>query len=268
MQVRAAFPNFGKEAALLFVCVAGCSAYPANENHLAVEAKTQPQWIRVAVAESAQTLESRCSEYAPLEIVYSDDALWDECQREAWSVVHDQRRRLYEEALNRCVDDAQRRGKGSCCFAKTTMHTHAETLLQDRCEVVCRERVGAGAEVVPPRKCTPINVSLPITTPPRAHTAKVEEIVAACRTGLSDPSKCDGLPSRMERNYCKQACGWEIQQLETAVTRCVVQRLHNQGDSSCASFEPRVSRECQKRCDDTVATRQKNEPTPVPDEMR
>jgi hypothetical protein len=231
-------------ATLLVGCSAGSTATDTRPSELA--ATKQPEWFRSAVVESSRTMEPRCSEFAPLEIVFTDDPVWWACHRESMTAAASARHEVYADALKRCVADIHRTGAGSCCFSKVTSRATTEAELQRECDRECSEQAGKPPNTTAVgRRCESTNVSPPPPTRSRAQTAAAETVLSRCRIARADSADCTKLPSWAEREYCKPACASARASFEFAVKQCV-ERPGDSGSSCLGESDQRA--ECERRC--------------------
>lgn len=239
-------------ALLIFIgaCSAGPSRIEARPGELWSD--NRPQWFRDAVAESRQTLDLHCVDYAPVEILFTEDPLWIACMRESMSVVIDIQKRAYAKALSQCVDDMRQTGSGSCCPERVSSRPDIEGRLTEMCNRDCKERAGrpqAATRAV--RPCEPA-VAPVVRHAARGATPAVLGLVASCRFGHDAIAECARLPTEVERNYCTPYCSSGLQKFMSALEDCMMQ-VKAGFPPSCRGVDEDTQAECRKRCESAAS---------------
>lgn len=231
----------GFAAATLVVACSGTSA----TTDISVPQSQRPPWFRQALEESRETMEVRCDDLAPLELVHSNDPMYEACVGEASAVAAGERQAEYEKSLQNCLSSKGSRG---CCFSRVTDNARAEAAILAECHHECVAKLGLD-DVEFPRDCRPAIVSPVRSARSRAHTPAVEKVLDACTVDEAAATVCTKLPSIVERKYCENACVSERGLFNAALQSCV----RGKNDvSACANAPPRARQRCEEDCRKSV----------------
>jgi hypothetical protein len=238
----------------IVAALVGCAEVAETPATHAVGAD-RPAWFRAAVAESAHSLQYVGCDKAPLELINTDDPLWEACLVETATAAESARQRIYMDALNECVE--WRGVDPQCCFARIT-DSASEASRQEMCEAECRKRRGvAGRRYRAAPKCQSEMVVYTVDIR-RFRTTMVDSVLARCAVGDSDASACEKLPTKVERRYCAGACAVERADFVNSLRECTsrvsagssVSCEHLFRDKPIASPATEAERkaECERRC--------------------
>lgn len=236
-----------KRWALSLFAITSCSS--AGSTHLEKnEGRQEPAWLQRAVAESLQTMESRCLDHAPLEIIFTDDPLFAHCLDETETAARHARELVFRRGLNQCLAHPRE----GCCFERVTNDTLIEQRWLDECNRECAQQTNRADIATQRTHCKPQVVSLFRPPGSRAHTPAVEAVLTRCTTRHEEVSGCDALPTSIERRYCKDACKQRSGRFDTALMLCI-RLAREEGSAISCQIEPEETRrECQARCQQSV----------------
>lgn len=235
-------------AILLAVGAIACSSASAPAETLAdsnLRPRNQPEWLRTALDQSREMMESRCVALAPLDLVYTSDPTFEACMAESSIISANALHTVYEDALRRCV--AQR--ASSCCFAAVTDDSSFFMRRQRDCDDECARLTRRGDESSSRNlNCQPKMVSPPRPRLSRAHTPAVVEIVSRCQRGSDEHLACEALPTHVERGYCRTYCERERSAFQLSLSICERMSQEPGGAIRCNLRDPDLRSECESRC--------------------
>lgn len=235
--------------ALVLLAQSACSGTSGSgEVHLDTTTKrSAPSWVAAAVDESRFMMENRCPEIAPLDVLWTDDAAFHACMAESTSAAYQAWKAVYDEALKRCV--SSRSNVAECCFAKVTDRSEDMDREQVSCSRECAERTGRPPTLgATSRGCRPVNVSPMRRSRSRAHTAAVAEVLRVCGAEANALSRCDELPSVVEREYCRNACQKQRSEFQGALALCIQRVQADQLTPACAVADQEQKASCERLC--------------------
>src|SRR5438128_1438013 len=107
--------------ALAVAITAGCSGVPTSgEAPSSRPGRVDPEWFTLAVADSRRTMEVRCADFAPLEIVMTSAPMYEACIGDASAAAIAAREAAYRDALGRCISASRAGAVAACCFPQVT----------------------------------------------------------------------------------------------------------------------------------------------------
>jgi len=251
--------NFRYPIAILLVgapILGACSGTSGSTENRAYRAgESEPEWFRTAVATSHETMEVRCADFAPLEIVMTSAPLYVACIGDASMAAIAAREQVYREALERCSSEHEEHGSVSCCFSKVTDQRDLMLQEQNRCDRECAARTGAQVAKYPDRnRCHPLSVSPSRFERNRSDTAAAREVLTTCDTDRDALKRCEQLPSWVEREYCRNTCQLRLEQFGVALHQCVTLAETEGAPIRCAIRADRQEA-CAAACRETVRRR-------------
>jgi hypothetical protein len=239
--------------AAAILTIGGCAVSSTQEASSARD-PGWPDWLKRALDESERTLEMRCDDFAPLEVVYTEDPAYRACLRESAARVAHARKQVADDALSRCVTEAKAGKHTGCCFSKITDGSF-ELDSQNSCTSTCERLSGVSAKSN--RRCSPQMVSPARPVRSRAHTVTVSAVLAHCRIDQAAVGECDRMPSFVERQYCKNTCDAERSRFQMALKLCTGLATEREiAGVSCNLEEMNAKRECEARCGAIVQANQ------------
>ncbi len=238
--------------AIAIPVLGGCSGTSGSKDVRAEPGGTEPEWFTNAVAASRETMEMRCDDFAPLEILRTSAPLYVACIGEASMAAIASREKVYRDALSTCISDHRVARPVSCCFRAVTDQHELMLEEQNRCDRECAARTGTQAAHAPDRnRCNPVTVSPPRIERNRAATPAVRQVLALCGPAVDAATRCEQLPSSVERGYCHNACKVREQEFGVAVGLCARNVEHDGVPIRCAIAEER-SEACEASCRETL----------------
>jgi hypothetical protein len=227
-----------------------CSMSANSADYGSAIHQSRPPWYTVSVQESTRFMEPRCTEHAPLSVLYTTDPVFVECEHDSEMAAVSAIEAVSEAALADCILAGKREPFAGCCFAKETEYT---TNAEQRCDQECARRVGR-SYVRPARAttCHPDFVSPARSPKSRAYTSEVAAVVHACaaRGDLSedDVAKCDRLSTPIERSYCHTSCVAIHERLNVAVLGCATAAALPNAATTCDLVGSEWKEVCDTRC--------------------
>lgn len=195
--------------------------------------------------ESAETMEDRCWDHAPLAIVMTAEPQFMECEREAANAAVARWQGVYSAALRQCRAGRAGGAAAGCCFDRVTDDFKELDLELQRCNVEC----GLPAMAIPAPRCSPVVVSPKRGGRSRAHTAEVAEVLTRCQADRQQVVRCGGLATFVERRYCEGVCLATDAAFDAAVDSCVREAARSSAVASCGPGLPDVLRPiCDEWC--------------------
>jgi len=211
--------------------------------------KSEPEWVRAALDQSREMMESRCVALAPLDVVYTPDPTFEGCMVDGMVIAGDAWQKVYDDALNRCVSASKRSAAEACCFARVTDYANDVARRQTECDDECARRTGRNeGDLVHSKSCQPVRVSPPRLGRSRAHTPAVVQIVSGCQRGRDEAAACNGLPTYLERTYCGTYCEAERSKFNLSLSICSMAAEEPGGPIKCNLADPEIRAECETRC--------------------
>ena len=235
-----------RAALLVASCLGLSSCAPGPTQRF--RGKSEPEWVRTALEQSAKMMDDRCPDLAPLALVDTPDSTLAGCSAAAVVIAAKAWQRVYQDALSECVAASTRSSGGNCCFARVTDSAELWARSQIECDNECGRRTGRERGAAPPtQSCKSEMLSLPRRIHSRAHTTAVVAIVSRCQRGSDQSPSCDALPTHIERAYCSGYCEAERTKFNGSLLLCV--RAAKDGARvGCNLDEPAVRQECEARC--------------------
>ena len=239
----------------------GCSAVSnSSEAPSMRHGRAEPEWLTQAVAESQRTMEVRCDAFAPLEIVMTPAPMYSACIGEASAAAIAAREAVYREALANCIAAGPATTAVACCFIRVTDQRAIMAEQQQRCNRECSLATGLPVTRNGERAhCVSVSVSPSRIESNRANTNAVQEVLSACEAAPENATRCQQLPSWLERGYCQNTCAVRAAELAVALDVCVTRALGDGVPISCPIREERRLA-CEKRCREEVTRRGVSQP--------
>lgn len=233
-----------KHCALGFLFLVGCSGRSYDEPANGRVALGPTSWIEAAELESRETLQNRCAEFAPLDLIRARNPTWLSCLERCDRAVAEEWQLLRRAAISQCIRSS---GVTGCCFAR---RNSTETYLRekDACDSDCAaatHRMAASHAT-----CDSRVVVAPESD--RFMTATVRNAVEQCESTTDPTTHCLSMPTPIEHVTCFDACERrrDRARFSAAVDACVAT---GGGVDACriqpSELSPRYSQEnCEAAC--------------------
>ena len=227
-----------------------CGGIPVDAAMSQDEYPREPEWLRLAIAESRARGQVSCHAFAPLEIVETDQPLWDSCIRYSQRAAAETMQQEHVSAVAECKSNLARTGKVGCCFTRSTGDVAWELRRTERCESEC------GGHATKPRSRTDLRQCSPRIVPSdldafkqRLRTPAMMELLSRCRLDRNAAQDCESFNAPIQRKYCANLCRQAADVLEEAVAYCVLMAKRGLTEIRCSSeVEPEVHFLCEERC--------------------
>jgi len=204
-----------------------------------VPATDTATWAERAIRESEECFVDRCWEHAPPHVTRDGEEL-HACRGRAADRIRFTWNRLGGEAYQRCAAT----GAG-CCLERVSEDFARNEREREACDERCALALGHPPR--PTRGCAPVIAHPPTPARPAGESTATRTALAACRT-WSDLSRCDHLPTDLERIECRPRCRALVEAAETEVeiVRCA-ERTHR-GEPLQCSVPTHPPTSCEDAC--------------------
>jgi hypothetical protein len=135
----------GRYALILCLTCCGCSSPAVDASDSQRTGAHAGGWMAEAETDSRQSLEDRCGEHAPMDLVWTKHPDYLACTDRAERAVRDEWEALTRAAVEQCVSSG---GTAGCCFARRSADAEFKEHLA-ACTRECASRVKGPVDGAP-----------------------------------------------------------------------------------------------------------------------